>query len=131
MLQQMGRMLARIRELLLAGRNEEAGAELASVAQQAGIDLRFVVALEETSLRPMLITGGEIDRPKSALFAELVYLEWRRAIANGRVDHAERCAKRALLLFQLAFQGTTPDDETRAKLQALAANDQTIAPALS
>jgi hypothetical protein len=127
LIQQMGRTLARIREMLLAGRDEEAGAELATVAQQAGIDLRFVIALEEASLRPLLLTGGEIDRPKCALFAELVYLEWRRSLAAGRLDYAERCAKRSLLLFQLAYQHTEPDDETREKMQALAANDPSLA----
>ena len=131
LIQQMARTLARIREMLVDGRSDEAGAELANIAQQAGIDLRFVIALEEPSLRPMLVTGGEIDRPKCALFAELVYLEWRRALANGRDDYAERCAKRGHFLFQLAYQGTTPDEGTRAKMQAMSSNDPTIAPALA
>ena len=131
LIQQMGRTLARIREMLIDGRTDEAGTELASIAQQAGIDLRFVIALEESSLRPMLITGGEIDRPKCALFAELVYLEWRRALVAGRADYAERCAKRALVLFQLAYQGSSPDDDVRAKTQALASSDPTLAPSLT
>jgi hypothetical protein len=131
LIQQMGRTLARIREMILAGRSAEAGQELENVARQAGVDLRFVIALDETSLRPMLITAGEIDRAKCALFAELVYLEWRRAIADGRLDHAERCARRGLRLFQLAFEGTTVDDDTRAKMQALESNDPTISPLLA
>lgn len=130
MIQQMGRALARIREMLLGGRIDDAGVELATIAQQAGIDLRFVIALEESSLLPMLTTGGEIDRPKCALFAELVYLEWQRALLDGRAEYAERCARRGAMLFQLAYQGTVTDDEIRAKIEALAANDPSLAPDL-
>src|ERR1700752_5155751 len=77
MIAQMGRGPARNRELLLEGKHVEAGEETERAARKAGIDLRMVIALNEESLRPLLLTGGEIDQPKCALFAELVYLEWR------------------------------------------------------
>jgi hypothetical protein len=119
MIAQMGRVLARVRRKLIEGENREAGDELEGVARQGGIDLRFVIALDPTSLRPMLTTGGELDRPKCAFFAEVVYLEWRRQLATGNIDYAERCANRALLLYALAYDGIVIDDETKLRMAEL------------
>jgi len=119
MIAQMGRVLARIRRTLLEGKNSEAGDELEHAAQKGGIDLRLVIALDEASLEPMLRTGGEIDRPKCAFFAEVIYLEWRRQLAMGRTPQAKRCARRALLLYALAYDGIVMDDETRQRVAEL------------
>ena len=75
MIAQMALVLARVRRMLLEGKNSEAGDELELAAQKGGIDLHFVIALDEASLEPLLRTGGEIDRPKCAFFAEVIYLE--------------------------------------------------------
>ena len=119
MIAQMGRVLAAARRMLLEGRNSAAGDELERAAQQGGIDLRLVLALDETSLEPLLRTGGEIDRPKCALFAEVVYLEWRRQLATRHTPHAERCAQRALLLYALAYDGIVLGNETRQRIAEL------------
>jgi len=119
MIAQMGRVLARIRRMLLEGKNSEAGDELEHAAQKGGIDLRLVIALDEASLEPMLRTGGEIDRPKCAFFAEVIYLEWRRQLAIGRTPQEKRCARRALLLYALAYDGIVMDDETRQRVAEL------------
>jgi hypothetical protein len=119
MIAQMARVLARIRRMLLEGKNSEAGDELEHAAQKGGIDLRLVIALDEASLEPLLLTGGEIDRPKCAFFAEVIYLEWRRQLAMGRGPQAERCARRALLLYALAYDGIVMDDETRQRIAEL------------
>jgi hypothetical protein len=119
MIAQMGRVLARIRRMLLEGKNSEAGDELEHAAQKGGIDLRLLIALDEASLEPLIRTGGEIDRPKCAFFAEVLYLEWRRQLAMGRVPQAERCAERALLLYALAYDGIVMDDETRQRIAEL------------
>lgn len=119
MIAQMGRVLARIRRMLLDGKNAEAGDELEHAAQKGGIDLRLVIALDEASVEPLLRTGGEIDRPKCAFFAEVIYLEWRRQLAMGRVPHAEHCARRALLLYALAYDGIVMDDGTRQRVADL------------
>jgi hypothetical protein len=124
MIAQMGRVLARIRRMLLEGKNSEAGDELELAAQKGGIDLRLVIALDEASLEPLLRTGGEIDRPKCAFFAEVIYLEWRRQLAMGRSPQAERCARRALLLYALAYDGIVMDDETRQRIAELGAVTQ-------
>ena len=119
MIAQMGLVLARVRRLLLEGKNAEAGGELEQAALKGGIDLALVIALDEPSLRPLLFTAGELDRPKTAFFAEVVYLEWRWQHAMGNVDRAERCARRALLLFALAYEGIVVDDETRQRVAEL------------
>ena len=119
MIAQMALVLARVRRMLLEGKNAEAGDELEQAAQKGGIDLRLVSALDEASLRPLLLTGGEIDRPKCAFFAELMHLEWRRQLAMGRTHHAERCAQRALLLYALAYEGIVMEDEVRQRVAEL------------
>lgn len=119
MIAQMGRVLAAIRRMLLEGKNSAAGDELERAAQKGGIDLRLVLALDETSLEPLLRTGGEIDRPKCAFFAEVIYLEWRRQLAIGGMPQAKRCARRALLLYALAYDGIVVDDETRQRIAEL------------
>jgi hypothetical protein len=119
MIAQMGRVLARIRRKLLDEQHVEAGEDLAYAAQHAGIDLRFVVALDEASLRPLLTTGGELDRPKCAFFAELVYLEWRRQLATGNRERAARYSIRALQLYAFAYDGIVMDDEARQRVAEL------------
>jgi hypothetical protein len=121
MIAQMGRVLAAVRRLLLEGKTAEAGAELEQAAKKGGIDLRLVIALDEPSLEPLLRTGGEIDRPKCAFFAEVIYLEWQRQVAIGRSTEAEKCAQRALLLYALAYDGIVIDDETQQRVAALEA----------
>ena len=119
MIAQMGLVLARVRRLLLEGNNAEAGGELEKAALKGGIDLGLVIALDEPSLRPLLFVAGELDRPKCAFFAEVVYLEWQRQFAMGHAERAERCARRALLLFALAYEGIVMDDETRQRIAEL------------
>jgi hypothetical protein len=102
MIAQMGRVLAAVRRLLLEGKHSAAGDELERAAQKGGIDLGLVLALDGASLEALLRTGGEIDRPKCAFFAEVIYLEWRRQLALGRTLQAAVCARRALLLYLLA-----------------------------
>jgi hypothetical protein len=126
MIAQMALVLARIRRMLLEGKNSEAGDELEQAAQKGGIDIGLVIALDEASLELLLRTGGEIDRPKCAFFAEVIYLEWRRQLAMGRIPQAERCARRALLLYALAYDGIVMGDETQqriAELEGQAEND--------
>lgn len=122
MIAQAARVLAAVRRLLTEGKTAEAGDELQRAAQSGGIDLRVLVALDEASLEPMLSTGGEIDRPKCALFAEILYLEWQRQLALERGEQADACARRALLLYSLAYDGIVVDDATRARIAELEAH---------
>ena len=119
LVEQMARVLARVRELLATGKTLEAREELERAARGAGLDLSLASTLAPSSLLPMLSVGGEVDRSKCALFAELLYLEHQRALADGQGDHAARARDRALMLFELAYQGQTIDDETAAKMEEL------------
>ena len=119
MITQMARVLAHVRRLLLEGKHGEAGEQLGNAARQGGVDLRILLALDEASLRPLLTTGGEIDRPKCAFFAEVLYLEWSRLLAMGQRDAAQRCADRALLLYSLAYDDIVVDEETLTRVKEL------------
>jgi hypothetical protein len=112
MIADTGRILAHVRRLLFQGRSSDAHAELERAARQGGIDLGLVINLDEASLRPLLLSGGEFDRPKCAFFAELAYLEWRRRLVAESPERADSVARRALLLYALAYEGIVMDDAT-------------------
>src|SRR5262249_38731637 len=90
MIEQSARVLARVRELLVAGLTGEARAELEKAARGAGLDINLALSLSPDSLLPLLMTGGEVDRARCAFFAELLYLEWQRALADGDTARAKR-----------------------------------------
>src|SRR5262245_32136773 len=119
MIAQMARVLAHVRRLLTHGKNAEAGDELEQAARKGGVDLGFIIGLDEPSLRPLITTGGEIDRAKCAFFGELVYLEWRRQLAMGKTERADRCARRALLLYALAYDGIVMDETVNTRIAEL------------
>ena len=115
----MARVLARVRELLVAGKTTEAREELERASRGAGLDLGLALTLAPASVLPLLSTGGEVDRSKCALLAELLFLEHRRALVDGQVEQAERARDRALMLFDLAYAGQEVDDETAGKIEEL------------
>ena len=119
MIAQMGRVLAHVRRLLLDGRHAEAREELGRASLQGGIDLKLLTAVDAASLRPLLTTGGEIDRPKCAFFGEVLYLDWSRLQLLGQGEAAQRVAKRALLLYSLAYDDIVVDEQTRARVAEL------------
>jgi hypothetical protein len=121
LVEQMARVLARVRELLAAGKTSEARGELERAARGAGLDLGLALTLAPGSLLPMLSTGGEVDRSKCALFAELLYLEYHRASADAQLEQAARARDRALMLFELAYAGQPIDDEVAGKIEELGA----------
>ena len=121
MIEQTARVLAHVRKLLLSGQTREARMELEAAARSAGLDIGILLSLAPESLKPLLTTGGEIDRPKCALFGELLYLERQRALADGDLPRAKRCAERATLLLALAYEGSVIDDETKQKMDEMAA----------
>ena len=57
----MGRVVARVRELLMGQFVAEAAREIEVVAQQAGVPLALVRVLSADSLPPVLSTAGEPD----------------------------------------------------------------------
>lgn len=115
----MGRALARVRRMLIEGKNSEAAEEINRVSRDGGLDLPLLMGLDSESIAQLLLTGGEIDRPKSAFFAEILHLEWRRRVAVGSAKTAPHCAQRALMLYGLAYHGIVVDDETKERVASL------------
>jgi hypothetical protein len=124
----MGRVLARIRRLLIDGRSADAGEEIQRAAHEGGIDLPLLIRLDSASLEMLLVTGGEIDRPKCALFAEVLFLEWQRRLSIGPAETARRCAERALLLYGLAYHDVVIDDDTKQHVATLQNYVETATP---
>ena len=102
----MARVLARVRELLAVGKTAEAREELQRAARGAGLDLGLALTLAPSSLLPLVSTSGEVDKSKCALFAELLYLEHQRAVADGQTEQAARARDRALMFYDLAYAGS-------------------------
>jgi len=96
LLEQMGRAVARVRELLTGQFVAEAAREIEVVAQQAGVPLALVRVLSADSLTPVLSTAGEPDPLKRLLAAEYLYVE---ALRHGPPDAADLFA-RALELYR-------------------------------
>lgn len=86
LLEQMGRAVARVRELLTSQFVAEAAREIEVVAQQAGVPLALVRVLSGDSLIPVLSTAGEPDPLKRLLAAEYLYVEALRQAPPDAVD---------------------------------------------
>jgi hypothetical protein len=102
-IEQLGRALLRIRNLIL-GRQTEAGevhAELRAIAGRAGLDLELARVLG-SELLPMLIApSGEAEPARCWLFAELLYLEALQAEQGGRTGAARGDLERASEFYAL------------------------------
>ena len=85
-MEQMGRAVARVRELLTGQFVVEAAREIEAVAQQAGVPLALVRVLSNDSLAPLLLTAGEPDPLKRLLAAEYLYIEALRAERPDAMD---------------------------------------------
>jgi len=90
LLEQMGRAVARVRELLTGQFVAQAAREIEVVAQQAGVPLALVRVLSADSLTPVLSTAGEPDPLKRLLAAEYLYVE---ALRHGPPDAADLFAR--------------------------------------
>jgi hypothetical protein len=79
MLEEMGRVLARVRELLSGSSVTAAAQELEAAASHAGLALPLVRALAGDGLAAVLTTAGRPDPAKHLLAAEYLYVEALRA----------------------------------------------------
>jgi hypothetical protein len=86
LLEQMGRAVTRVRELLTGQFVAEAAREIEVVAQQAGVPLALIRVLSNDSLAPLLLTAGEPDPLKQLLAAEYLYVEALRAEPHDAMD---------------------------------------------
>jgi phage tail sheath gpL-like len=79
MLEEMGRVLARVRELIIGQSVAAAAQELERAAARAGLTLPLVHALTGDGLAAILTTAGRLDPAKHLLAAEYLYVEGLRA----------------------------------------------------
>ena len=79
MLEEMGRVLARVRALLSGPSVTAAAQELEAAASHAGLALPLVRALAGDGLAAVLTTAGRPDPAKHLLAAEYLYVEALRA----------------------------------------------------
>jgi hypothetical protein len=79
MLEEMGRVMARVRELVIGGSTAAAAQELERAADRAGLMLPLVHALSGDGLTAILTTAGRPDAAKHLLAAEYLCVEGLRA----------------------------------------------------
>ena len=79
MLEDLGRVMARVRQLVVGESHDAAMQELERAAAQAGLTLPLVQALAGDGLAAVLTTAGRPDPVKYLLAAEYLYIEGLRA----------------------------------------------------
>jgi hypothetical protein len=97
MIEQMGAVLARLRQQLLGGAPvaEEARQE----ADRAGVDLDLARVLDAESLVELLSPEGQPDITRVWFIAELLYLDGLQSEQAGRLDEAVGYFRKALRLY--------------------------------
>jgi hypothetical protein len=95
MLEDMGRIIARMRELLVGGDTAGAAVELQAAAKLAGLDLGTTRSLTAESLLMILRPTGDGDPTRVRLVAELLDGAAELARAEGKDDDAARYAAKA------------------------------------
>lgn len=89
MLEDMGRIIARLREKLLGGDTAGAAQELQAAAQFAGLDLATIRSLTADSLLLILRPTGDGDPTRVRLAAELLRADAEIARSCGDAAAAE------------------------------------------
>jgi len=97
MIEQMGAVFARLRQLILGG--DVAESELSLAAARAGVDLTTARALDADSLTALLLPQGQVDPTRAWLTAELITLESLQAERQGRMDEALSGYRKAFRLY--------------------------------
>lgn len=96
LMEQLGRVMARVRELVTGQSIDAAAGELDRFAQEAGIPLALLRVVDGDSQAIILRTAGEPDPAKQLLAAEYLYVEALRASAA----EADALRARALELYR-------------------------------
>lgn len=117
MIEQMGAVMARLREMILGG---VAGSleEIRRTGARAGVDIGLARALETESLVALLSPDGSPDSTRIWVLAELLALEGLDAERRGNDEEALSLYRKALRLY-LAIDprviGGIPEAEDRRK----------------
>lgn len=97
----VGDLLVGIRERLRAGEIDPSDAEpkIVDAADQAGMDLHFLCAVDEETLTMLVSPTGEVEPGRCWLTAELCYLDGLRCLAEDDDMGALARFTRALFLY--------------------------------
>ena len=93
----LGRILSRLRELIVGGDTAEAQTQLQEEMKTLGLDLATASAINVVTLK-MLLGGPILDPRKAFAVGALLHLDAMRARADGDEARAKRSASNALAL---------------------------------
>lgn len=97
----LGRILSRLRELIVGGATAQADSEIREEMRNVGLDLAVANALDPATLL-MLLGSPVLDARRSFAVATLLHMDALRARADGDESRAARSVANALALLQAA-----------------------------
>jgi hypothetical protein len=97
----LGRILSRLRELIVGGATAQADSEIREEMRNVGLDLAMANALDPATLL-MLLGSPVLDARRSFAVATLLHMDALRARADGDEFRAARSVANALALLQAA-----------------------------
>ena len=97
----LGRILSRLRELIVGGATAQADSEIREEMRNVGLDLAVANALDPATLL-MLLGSPVLDARRSFAVATLLHMDALRARADGDESRAARSIANALALLQAA-----------------------------
>ena len=97
----LGRILSRLRELIVGGAIAQADREIREEMRNVGLDLAMANALDAATLL-MLLGSPVLDARRSFAVATLLHMDALRARADGDDSWAARSVANALALLQAA-----------------------------
>jgi len=97
----LGRILSRLRELIVGGATAEADSQIREEMRNVGLDLAMANALDSATLL-MLLGSPVLDARRAFAVATLLHMDALRARADGDESRAARSVTNALALLQAA-----------------------------
>ena len=97
----LGRILSRLRELIVGGATASANSEIQQEMRNAGLELAMANALDASTLR-MLLGGPVLDARRVFAVGSLLHMDALRARADGEHSWAARSEANALALLSAA-----------------------------
>ena len=97
----LGRILSRLRELIVGGATAQADSEIREEMRNVGLDLAMANALDPATLL-MLLGSPVLDARRSFAVATLLHMDALRARADGDESRAARSVANALAVLQAA-----------------------------
>jgi hypothetical protein len=104
----LGRILSRLRELIVGGATGSANAELQEEMRNVGLDLPMASALDPQTLL-MLLGSPVLDARRAFAVGTLLHLDSLRARADGDEHRARRSAANAVAVLTAARPMVDPE----------------------